>query len=348
MITQTFESSSTTATYHAQLNPVTGESSCTCPAWRFKRGDKPRTCKHVQQLAAQAGTATSARATFIELPPVVTPTGGPASAPLKPMLASAMTKTAFADHCNPSWVLEEKFDGIRVIIRKTDNRVTAWSRPRSGKDALVRELPPRLVAALSEMPDGLYDGELVTAGGRSWDVARIDTEKTLVLFDVCQVLGQSVTAKPYTERREYLRLAVEHVKDDRTAIAVPAAVPVSFDTVAAIWANGGEGAILKRAAATYQPGKRSADWVKVKKTGSAVLTLTGFEEGKNGPYSVMKLRAEDGQDTTVKTLTNKLLVEIAAAPETFIGRRVVIAYCELTDTGKFRHGIFDHFAGTGE
>lgn len=348
MITQTFESSSSSATYTAQLNPATGETSCSCPAWRFKRGDKPRTCKHVQQLAAQAGTATSARATFVELPPVVAPAGGPVSSPLKPMLASAMTKTAFADHCNPAWVLEEKFDGIRVIIRKTDSRVIAWSRPRSGKEALVRELPPRLVAAILEMPDGIYDGELVTAGGRSWDVARIDTEKTLVLFDVCQVLGQSVTAKPYTERREYLRLAVEHVTNDRAAIAVPEAQPVSLDAVQAIWNRGGEGAILKRTASTYQPGKRSPDWVKVKKTGSAVLTLIGFEAGKNGPYSVLKLRADDGQDTTVKTLTNKLLAEIAAAPETFVGRRVVIAYCELTDTGRFRHGIFDHFAGAGE
>ncbi len=64
-----------------------------------------------------------------------------------------------------------------------------------------------------------------------------------------------------------------------------------------------------------------------------------------GPYAKLKLLAADGQETTVKTLTNALIAEIAAAPHAFIGRRVVISYAELTPTGKFRHGIFDHFAG---
>ncbi len=42
-------SSSKVYTVHEDEN---GDLSCTCPAWRFKKGDKPRSCKHVGQVAA--------------------------------------------------------------------------------------------------------------------------------------------------------------------------------------------------------------------------------------------------------------------------------------------------------
>lgn len=333
MITKVFESASSDAKHTARFDPATGEGSCSCPAWRFKRGDKERTCKHVKALAADGG------ASAIELPPVVTPATGQVPAPLKPMLASAMTKTTFADHANAAWGLEVKFDGHRVLIRVADGMVTAWSRPRDGA-AKVRKLAPRIVAALLQMPDGLYDGE-VDASLRSFT-------SPLVLFDICEVLGERVTAKTLRERRAMLLIAVEHVQTDRVCIMVPALEPVTYDAVEAIWASGGEGVILKRLDATYQPGKRSADWVKVKKAGSAVCELTGFKKGEMGPFSVMALRAPDGHDTTVKVLTNALRAEIAASPESFIGRRVVISYCEINKSGRYRHGIFDHFAAGGE
>lgn len=351
MITRTFESSSSSAVHTAKLNPETGESSCTCQGWRFKRGDGPRSCKHTRQLETER-TAAPASGHVAETVPA---NGTATSAPVKPMLASAMTKGEFADYCNDCWLLEQKFDGHRVIVRKRGEDVIAWSRPRSGKDALVRQLPARLADAVRHLPDGIYDGELVTHGGKSWDVSRVDADKVLVLFDVIELMGQSVIAptsrnRVYHERRAALRLAVEHHarRVDEPLITVPDSVPVSWEAVETIWAQGGEGAILKRVNSTYQPGKRSADWVKVKKSGSAVLTLIGYEAGKCGPYSVLKLRADDGRETTVKTLTNALRAEIAGAPSTFIGRRVVLSFCELTDSGSFRHGIFDHFAGEGE
>jgi hypothetical protein len=357
MITRTFESASSSAIHTARLDPATGESSCSCPAWRFKRGTQPRACKHTKalrdELSAQRALLDGAvDLGLVELPEVHAALVDAATeAAPKPMLASAMTKGTFADYCTPAYALEQKFDGHRVIIRKGPGTVLAWSRPRSGKAALIRTLQHALVDAIGYLPHGVYDGELVTAGGRSWDVARLETEKTLVLFDVLEIMGRSVVGESYTTRRELLTLALDHyltVLDGPPLLAMPSSQPVCWEAVEAIWQRGGEGAILKRVAAPYQPGKRSADWLKVKKVGSAVLTVNGFEAGKNGPYSVLKLRGADGQETTVKTLTNALLAAIEAAPSSFIGRRVVISYCELTDTGSYRHGIFDHFAGEGE
>ena len=45
-------SSSAGKFYIVKRHRTTGDLSCDCPAWRFKKGDKERTCKHVQQAAA--------------------------------------------------------------------------------------------------------------------------------------------------------------------------------------------------------------------------------------------------------------------------------------------------------
>ena len=47
-----YPSSSSSKIYTVKRSRETGDLSCDCPAWRFKKGDKPRTCKHVQQAAA--------------------------------------------------------------------------------------------------------------------------------------------------------------------------------------------------------------------------------------------------------------------------------------------------------
>ena len=46
-----FPSSSSSKIYTVKRDE-NGELSCDCPAWRFKKGDKPRSCKHVGQTAA--------------------------------------------------------------------------------------------------------------------------------------------------------------------------------------------------------------------------------------------------------------------------------------------------------
>lgn len=376
IITREFESSSSDARYTAQFDPATGEGSCNCPAWRFVKPGKARDCKHLRDLRlAHVESITEPREFQTLTNPVtglqhaVTANGVETHAetvvrantacPVKPMLASAMTAIRFEDVCTDDWVLEEKFDGHRVIVRKDGQDITAWSRPRAGKDAIVRSLPEAVVTALCFMPNGVYDGELVTPGGRSWDVARLDTRKVLVLFDVIEVLGYSVVDQSWEQRRGMLMVAEEHAVQQWPAtlgempLRLTNPEPVCHEAVDAIWARGGEGAIIKRRLARYQPGRRSSDWLKVKRAASAVLTITGFEAGKLGPYAVTCLRHADGRETTVKTLDNDTMADIAKNPARYIGQKLVIAYCELTDTGSFRHGMWkdvewDHLAGPGE
>jgi ATP-dependent DNA ligase len=271
---------------------------------------------------------------------------------IKPMLASAMlAEQTIADFENDAWIMEEKFDGHRLTLTVApDASIVGWSRPGHDRPAAPRPLPAPLIADAKHLPAGAYDGELYVPGGTSSDVVRLDKadELRLVLFDVTALsvlgaAGANLCDRPLSERRALLELAVSACpKGGRVHVAEQK--PVSLATVQGIWAAKGEGAILKRRESIYRSGWRSPAWVKVKKVAADVLTLTGFAEGKNGPYSVMELRHDDGRTTTVKTLTNDLLRAIEKAPESYVGRCVVISYMGFTTSGQWRHGQFDHFA----
>ena len=276
----------------------------------------------------------------------------PAADAPAPMLASAMTEpvrgAAFDARYRDAWRLEEKLDGHRCVVVVREHLVWAFSRPRAGAAANARTLPEHVAVVLRHLPDGIYDGELVAPGGKSWDVVVLGARLIFVAFDLLALGGTPLVASPYHERRRQLLACLAHLDPKQRGVSTVESVTPTWKAVEAIWKRGGEGAILKRVESRYTPNYRSPDWVKVKASRSATLTLTGFAAGKSGPYSVMELRDDAGVTTTVKTLGNALLRQISAAPERYLGRRVVITFQERTPTGTYRHGIFDHFAGDGE
>jgi hypothetical protein len=274
--------------------------------------------------------------------------GGAKAPKVKPMLASAMKEDqALDDFISPEWVLEEKYDGHRLtVVRDGGFKVTGWSRPGVNRDAAIRALPAALKSDLAALPVGIYDGELYVPGGTSSDVVRLDKadELRVVLFDVIECMEVDAKDKPLRDRRAVLDLCVEHCPAGGRVHIAPQQ-PVSLEAVKSIWADKGEGAILKRLDSTYRSGYRTPSWVKVKKVMAAELKIVGFEEGKNGPCSVAKLRHADGRETTVKVLTNNLLADIEADPDRYVGKTMVISHMGLTKSGKWRHPVLDHILG---
>lgn len=353
-----FPSSSGSAVYTTKRS-ADGSLSCNCKGWTFKRGTGPRECKHTRQVAGNGvvergpirSTKPEAQKTVALVPAKIAPVPAP-------MLASAMieqVKGKAFDAAYAGWVLEEKLDGHRATVRVSVNPqvdgsdVTAWARPRAGTGvANVKELPEVMKIAMRHLSPGVYDGELVVPGGNSWDVTAIGSRLVFVIFDLLEVDGDDLTGFPYSERRSMLIDQLRKLPAGQKSVSTVESLPVSWKTVEAIWKRGGEGAILKRPSSTYRAGYRSPEWVKVKAQLAATLTVIGFEVGKCGPYSKLALRDDSGHETTCKTLGNAMLAEITAAPQSFIGRRVVISYQQKTPGGSYRHGIFDHFAGEGE
>lgn len=338
----TFESSSSSAIYKTQYDTETGKGTCNCPGWT-KRA--VRECKHTKLLASddRNGGASGFVAKVAKRLDAALVAAGPS---IKPMLASAMKEgQSLADFMTDEWVMEEKYDGHRLLVYvSTDSCVTAWTRPGHDRPAALRALPPALSNELGKLPPGVYDGELLIPGGTSSDVVRLDLQDRLVfvLFDM-PVSGVTSTASlPLWQRRELLEVAAAHV-DNKALVAVAPQVAVSLATVRTIWSNGGEGAVIKRKTSIYRSGWRTPDWIKVKQIDAAELTITGFEEGKNGPCSVFKLRHDDGRETTCKVLTNELLRAVHRDPQSYIGRRITISYMGQTKGGLWRHPVFDHF-----
>lgn len=335
-----FPSSSSDAIY-ITTRSADGTLSCTCMGWRVKKGDRPRECKHTREVSTRTAIAPA------PAPKAVVPSR---SVPA-PMLASAMTSPvtgAEFDRTYSGWALEEKHDGHRVGVIVEASQVSAWSRPGAGGTALPRSLPDALVDAMRHLSPGIYDGELVVPGGNSWDVTALGSRLVFIAFDLLEVDGVDFKGCEYAERRAALIDQLRKLPAGQTSVTTVESVPASWAVVEKIWQRGGEGAILKKPGSKYRPGARAPEWVKVKSKNAAVLTIIGYEEGKNGPYSKLKIRDAAGIETTCKTLGNAMLAQITAAPDSFVGRRIVISYQQKTPSGKYRHGVFDHFAGEGE
>lgn len=246
---------------------------------------------------------------------------------LKPMLAVPMSKGNITNWND--WAVEEKYDGHRLIVEVGRLRVQAWTRPRkragsSDKTMAERTLPPHLVAQFLKLPDGIYDGELMAGieDATATDVTRTDLQDTLrfVVFDILEHNGLSTRERPWQERhlllhRIFERLGAGIRRLRNIALSTPVMVTCEADVtnfVARIWEQGGEGAILKRKAATYQAGKRSPDFIKVKRLQHAVLTVIGFEptRGKvldRGRFATVLLRDDNGVETSCKTLNDEEL-----------------------------------------
>ena len=89
------------------------------------------------------------------------------------------------------------------------------------------------------------------------------TPASYVAFDLLSLGGEQLTTHPYRDRRarlESLDLAPVQVVPSYDAT-------VADDLLAACGEQGMEGVVLKRANSVYRPGKRSADWRKVKCAG---------------------------------------------------------------------------------
>lgn len=333
--------------YITKLDTVTRDTSCNCRGWISKREGKPRGCKHTKDILLKF-PGNGQPQVFSPPAAVVLP------AEIRPMLASAMTSSPdlpidvrIRPYCNADWLLEPKFDGWRLTIRKTGTTVEAWSRPEDNQPALRKVLPPHIIKAVLQLPDCYTDGELWFPGAHSWDVGAIENQSKLMfmMFDVVEVMGQSTRDKTYTERREMVECIAKHYKRGKV-IQIPPVVPVSMEAVQAIWDAGGEGAILKRVRSKYHQ-RRTDDWVKVKKISHATLTIIGFATGKSA-YSKILLRDDEGIETSCKTPTPALQRAIAADPNAYDGRRYVVSYQGRTPDRKYRHIMGDHFAEAGE
>lgn len=182
-----------------------------------------------------------------------------------------MLATAGTQPIGEQWSHEVKWDGFRVIADIADSRLRLHSR--TGRD--VTDAFPELEPIAAVLKDALLDGEMISLrDGRPsfeslaerWQVN--DRRRALdfaaqqpvsvMAFDLLRLYGVDLLDRPWTERRHSL-----------DQLELPAACwglsPVYADgpaLLAATREQGLEGVVAKRHGSTYQPGRRSPDWIK--------------------------------------------------------------------------------------
>jgi bifunctional non-homologous end joining protein LigD len=211
----------------------------------------------------------------------------PLPAPVAPMLA-----TAGDPPTDPGWAFEFKWDGVRAVTAVAGDRVRAHSRRGNDVTGAYPELTD--VAALLDGRPALLDGEVVAldAAGRP-DFGLLQHRMhvrspapelleripvSYVVFDVLHLDGTALLAEAYDRRRALL----EELGLTGPRVRVPPANAGVDGTqlLEVARAHGLEGVVGKRRTARYEPGRRSAAWIKTALLHTQEVVIGGWTAGE--------------------------------------------------------------------
>lgn len=286
---------------------------------------------------------------------------------IKPMLATP-AEVPFTDK---DWVFEIKWDGYRAITEKKGKNIKFYSR--NGLE--FQELYPELVPELMKIKkDCVLDGEIVVLneeGKPSFQkLQQFDEDRSMPIlyyvFDCLWYDGQDITGLPLTERKKYAQKALpkshavlysDHVEEEGEKF---------FNEI--IKLDGLEGMMAKRADSTYEEGRRSRSWLKIKLANTQEAVIAGYTAPREsrkyfgalilGVYDKKKLRYIGHSGTG---FTDKMLKDLYAkmqplvtdqspfdekvpvnAAVTWVEPELVcnVKFSEFTDEGIMRHPVF--------
>ncbi|MGN6330977.1 MAG: non-homologous end-joining DNA ligase [Motilibacteraceae bacterium] len=222
---------------------------------------------------------------------------------LRPMLATAGQLPPPAQ--DDRWAFEMKWDGVRAVVH-LGSRLKVMTR----NDREVAGTYPELAG----LPEALgrravLDGEIVAvnADGRP-DFGLLQQRMHVVrparrlldsvpvcylVFDLLALDGEVLTGRPYAERRaalEALDLAGPHWATP------PVFLGGGQDAMEVSAQRGLEGVVAKRVDSTYEPGRRSRAWIKVKHQRTQEVVVGGWKpgEGRRGGGLGAPLRGGPG------------------------------------------------------
>jgi bifunctional non-homologous end joining protein LigD len=194
------------------------------------------------------------------------------------------------------WSYEIKWDGYRALLVKEGARARLISR--NLKDLTADY--PNVAAAGARLAPGSFilDGEIVAVDQRglpSFQALQHRATKTLpvvyYVFDVLQLGEIDYRPQPLSARREALRQVTF-----AAPILLSEPLPGSPEDIeAAVRGSGLEGIVAKRVDSTYESGKRSDDWIKVRFSRRQEFVVGGYRPEGSSFDSVLVGFYEDRQ-----------------------------------------------------
>ena len=194
---------------------------------------------------------------------------------IEPMKAKLVTAPPEGDE----WTYEIKYDGFRILALKEGTDVRLLSR--NNKDLTARF--PSIAEAVSRLPvkTAIFDGEIVALDGSGRPSFQLlqDSENNgaplaYYVFDLLQKGKNSLRAQPLAKRKAQL---------SKILAKAPEPIRLSADLEGELQALlkkaaefGFEGLIGKRHDSTYETGRRSGAWIKLKILNEQEFVIGGF------------------------------------------------------------------------
>ena len=288
---------------------------------------------------------------------------------IEPMLPESGDPSILPELSPYDWLVVEKLDGFRVGIyfRETRNYViTRGKKDISDKvpwvrDTVVKELIGTVLDAEALAPTKvLWDTKSALGSKPDRALAWQEEHGRVVFhcFDVPQINFSGSSLMDLMDRRKLLRFAVGVVGAVSEDLHITSEEPIerNFERAyAEIVSAGGEGVVLKHRNGLYHPGKRTKDWIKIKRqtTVDVVLLSAIPVQGKGvvaervgTPDAVGALEYgvyKDGALTRIGTvggLEDEERKMFAEEIESLVGTTIEISGQEIGKNGALRHPKF--------
>lgn len=201
-----------------------------------------------------------------------------------------------------SWIIEPKYDGERIIAVRYGDEISLWTR----RNIQASYKFPEIVEALKNNVDGedwILDGEMTVSGGFRQLLNRNVEDRfkisllsrkipaTYNIFDIVRYEGEDLSSRPLIERKG---IKVVHL-DNRTEIVSFHEANDPEEQFLNFLKQGFEGAVIKNSYSKYEPGRRSDQWLKIKKGDTVDIHVIGATKSTGSiPFGAL-LMEKDGK-----------------------------------------------------
>jgi len=228
------------------------------------------------------------------------------------------------------YIVEEKYDGVRVVAHRTESGVKLYSRN-------LKQINSEYVIAqiLKLNPGTIVDGEIV--GSESNNMQSLDRHSSTVryvVFDCLMLEGQSIWQEPLISRRNQIPSILQRSRlievddyDDLDSIVKELNI---------------EGVVAKNPNGSYSVNKR--EWFKFKPVKELTAKVVGFTEGQGrraGTLGSILVEADGIQSTNVGSgFTDDQLYIMHQRLLANITTYVDLTYQNLTVDKRMRFPVF--------
>ena len=221
----------------------------------------------------------------------------------EPMLA----QSAEAPFSSRDWIFEIKWDGIRAISY-INNEFSI--RSRNGNE--LKNNFPELKELKELTSNTVLDGEIIVmnegkvdfqtlierakaSSSRDIEHLRQRFPATYVVFDIIEKDGEPLINYRLIERKKMLK---EFIREGKYVILSMFMEGEGEDYYKVAIKSGVEGVMAKRKDSVYTPGRRSGDWLKIKRLKACDCVVFGYTRGegiRQGTFGALILGLYEGE-----------------------------------------------------